>query len=369
MAKNVVELDFGETRRMLDLLFKADVPVMIKSGPGQGKTSMIQQYADEQGPDYGLFEINCALANQPDVVGWFYKCTEVYKDFDGKDITIEAGRYSYPYFLFDKRSGRPAFQFKRGVVVFEEYGQCDLDLKRALGQPMLEKRIGQHPLPPEFNIVMLSNRDIDRSGVTRDFDFLINRRAEISMRLDFDNWVVWAHKKGLLNMTMAFAAMPAHEVFSGNVPKDQGPWLTARSLESMDKFMKQVLAARIGLDDPSIIVTGGDIIGTGSAQQYLAFGALRDKIPSVNAIIADPDGTEVPKETDKQMFVVFNMADKADKKNIAPLVRYMQRLPSDMAVSFYRNALTRDKSLMSCREFGDWAVANKQLLAVVSSRI
>jgi hypothetical protein len=69
------------------------------------------------------------------------------------------------------------------------------------------------------------------------------------------------------------------------------------------------------------------------------------------------------------MFLVFNMADRADKDTIKPLVRYMSRLPGDMAVAFYRNALMRDKTLMSCREFGDWAVENKSLLAVVNSRI
>ena len=368
MSKMIAELDFGETRRALELLFAADLPVLIKSGPGQGKTSMIKQYAEEQGPDFGLFELNCALANQPDFMGWFYRCDEVHQDFDGNDRTIEAGRYTFPYFAFDKRSGRPWFQFKRGVIVFEEYGQTDLDLKRALGQTMLEKRVGQHPLPPEFNVVMLSNRDLDRSGVTREFDFLINRRAELNMRLDLDSFLIYGHKQGLLNMTLAFSAMPAHEVFSGNVPKDQGPWLTPRSLESMDKFMKQVIASKAQFDDPTIITSGAGLIGSGAAQQYLTFSALRDKIPSVRQIIADPTGTPVPDSTDKQMFVVFNMADEADKKNIDQLVLYMQRLPSDMAVAFYRNALTRDKSLMSCRAFGDWAIANKQLLAVVSSR-
>jgi hypothetical protein len=368
MSRPIVELDFAETRRQIELLFAANVAVVLKSKPGQGKTSMIQQYADDQGPDYGLFEINGSLSNQPDYAGWFYKNTEHYTDADGNEVTIEAGRYSYPYFLFDKRSGRPAFQFRRGVIVFEEYGQTDLDLKRALGQTFLEKRVGQHPLPQDFNIIGLSNYEGGRDAVTRDFDFLINRRAELHMALDIDSWLVWAVGKGLMNMTMAFASMPAHEVFAGNVPKDQGPWLTPRSLELLDRYMQEVVRRKIPLDDPGVIVTAGGLVGSGSAQQYTAFAGLRDKIPTVSQIIADPTGTPVPKEMDKQMFIVFNMADAADKKNIDQLVTYMGRLQTDLGVSFYRNALTRDKSLMSCKAFGDWAVANKQLLAIVSSR-
>ena len=145
------------------MLFAADIAVIIKSKPGQGKTSMVKLYAEEQGPDHGLFEINGSLANQPDFMGWFYRVTEQHIDYDGNDVVLDTGRYTYPYFLFDKATGRPACQFRKGTICFEEYGQTEVDLKKALGQTTLEKRVGQHQLPSGFNIVMLSNYDTDRS--------------------------------------------------------------------------------------------------------------------------------------------------------------------------------------------------------------
>ena len=77
----------------------------------------------------------------------------------------------------------------------------------------------------------------------------------------------------------------------------------------------------------------------------------------------------MPSAVDQMIYLIFNLADKCDKKNIGKLATYLQRLPSDMSVAFYKNALIRDKTLMSCREFGDWAVANKALLAIVNSRV
>ena len=139
MDKNIVEMSFADVRRTMIMMFKARITVIIKSRPGQGKTSMIHQYADDQGPDFGLFELNGALANQPDFMGWFYRCTEMHTDYDGNDKSIEAGRYTFPYFLFDKRNGRPIFAFRRGVIVIEEYGQTEIDLKKALGQTTLER--------------------------------------------------------------------------------------------------------------------------------------------------------------------------------------------------------------------------------------
>ena len=363
-----VELDFQDTWTAMDLLFRSDIAAMIKSKPGQGKTSMLQQYAESRGPQFGLFEINCSLANQPDFMGWFYRCTESHTDYDGNPIEIETGKYTFPYFGFDKRTGRPWHQFKEGVIVFEEYGQCDLDLKRALGQTFLEKRVGTHQIPKGFNLCGLSNYDTDRSAVGRDYDFLINRRGELHMRNTIDNFLVFAHRKQFLNVTMAFASLPQHKVFEGETPKEQGPFLTPRSTELLDQFMHTVVDAKVPLDDPIVRVTASGIVGAGAAHQFIAFANLRSEIPSIDQIVKDPDGTPVPKQTDRCMFLVFNMADKAEKGNIKQLVRYMSRLPSDMAVAFYRNALLRDKTLMSCREFGDWAVANKSLLAVVNSR-
>src|SRR5262245_3900435 len=229
-ATQTIKLDYHETRSAIELLFASNTPAMVFSPPGQGKTSMIRDIAEDKGPDYGLFEINCALSNQPDFMGWFYRCTEVHADYDGSDRTIEAGRYTFPYFGFDKRSGRPWFQFKKGVLVFEELGQTDLDLRRALGQTWLEKRVGQHVLPPDFDIIGLSNYQGGRDAVTKDYDFLINRRGELHYQLGLDSFLIYAHRKGMNNMTMAFASIPQHKVFDGETPKEQGPWLTPRSL-------------------------------------------------------------------------------------------------------------------------------------------
>lgn len=362
-------IDYYDARRAVKLLHEADTVVKLNSPPGQGKTSMMKDIAEDEGPDFGLFEINCALANQPDYMGWFYRCTETWSNIDGQPISVEAGRYTFPYWAFDKRTGRPMFQFKRALVVFEEYGQCELDLKKALGQTMLEKRIGQWKMPEGFRMCCLSNMQGGRDAVGRDYDFLINRRAELNYLLSEDNFLVYGHDTGMLPITMAFSAVPHHNVFGGEVPKEQGPFLTPRSLEAVDKLMKVLISNKVPLADPLVRTMVASEIGMGAGHQYMALATLGNELPKIDDIIKNPMGTKVPTKVDQQMYVVFLMADRADRKNIDALTQYLGRLPSDMSVAFYRNALLRDKSLMSCRQFGDWAVANKTLLAVVNSRL
>ena len=363
-----VELDFQESWRVLEWRFKARMAAHIVSHPGHGKTSLVRAYANAQGPDYGLFELNGALANLPDFAGWFYRCTEIWTDYDGSERSIEAGRYTFPYMLFDKLTGRPFFQFRKGMLVIEEYDKIDLDLKKALGQTFLERRVSQTPLPADFDLVSLANYATDRSGGTRELDMIIGRRGEHHMRNSADNFIVFGQDSGMLNATLAFASMTTHGVFTTEAPKEQGPWLNPRSLELLDSQMQAIIDAKVDIAaDPLVRTALAGIVGDGSAGQYLAFYNLRDKIPSIPEIVKDPAGCRIPTAIDQTVFTVFNMAEAADRKNTPALVKYMARLKSDMGVIFYRNALQRDKALMQCKEFGDWAVENKEIIALVNS--
>lgn len=368
----IPELDFVDTERALKWLFRAQITGHIVSRPGQGKTSLIDQLTASYGPRHGLFELNGALANQPDFMGWFYRNKEVWTDYDGSERTIEAGRYTYPYWWFDKRTKLPIFQYETGTLVIEEFDKIELDLKRALGQLFLEGRAGSELLPGgkrHFNIVSLANYATDRSGGTKDLDMLVNRRGQLHMRNSADNWLAnYAHPKGMENVVMAFASIETHGVFSGDLPKEQGPWLNPRSTDMLDALVKVLVKDKESFDDPVVVAAITGLIGAGSSGQFCAFAKLRDQIPTIDEIVANPAGCRVPTASDQAMFTIFNMAEKAERKNIAALVTYMGRLPSDMAVAFYKNALTRDPKLMQCREFGDWAIENKTLIGVVNSK-
>lgn len=360
-------INMSDVLRSLEIAFEAGLPVKLDGAPGIGKTESALAYAERQGPDYGLFELNCAVSSLPDVIGMPTMEKERFTVADGETTEIISARYAYPYFMRDKRTDLPAFLFKRGLIVLEEYGQAQADVKRALAPVMWEKRVGQHKFPDGCDVLILSNRPEDRSGVTKDFDFLINRRVELQLRAELDGWIVWAHTHNVSNMSMAYAARNEGKVFSNKAPEKQGPWLTPRSLVSADKWLAKAAKRGLGLDDDLVRINLGGLISDGTAHEYIAFAKLRDKLPSIDAIIADPTGVAVPREADRMMFLAFDLASKTKRENFKPIAIYMDRLPSDFSIAFYRSAVQRDTALRSTKEFGDWAVKNQQLLAAVSA--
>lgn len=361
-------LSMSEARRALEINFAAGLTVMFRGASGIGKTELALAYAEEQGEDYGLFELNCALASLPDVIGIMMPHKEKYIDADGSEQEITAAHFAYPYFMRDKRTGKPAFMFKRGMVVLEEYGQGQGDVKRALAGVMREKRAGEHLFPIQTDVLLLSNRVEDRSGVSKDYDFLINRRTELEVHADLEGWLIWAHGHDITNATMAYAARNTKLVFANKAPEKQGPWLTPRSLESADHFLKAAIAKGLDLDDPLVRVNLAGIIGEGYAHGYIAFAKIRDKLPSLQSILNDPQHAHLPKdELDQMMFLAFDLASKVKKETMKAIVTYVKRMPADFSFAFYRSSMKRDPALRSTKEFGDWAMENVGLLAAVNA--
>ncbi len=365
MATHITMTDMP---RVLAWNFRAKVPVEIQGASGIGKTEGIETYARSQGDDYGYFELNAATAHLGDVTGILMPHTEKHTDENGQPIDLTVGRYSYPYFMRDKFTRKPAMYYKRGCLVIEEYGQAQVDVKRSLGQLTRELRNGGYVFPPATDVVLLSNRPEDRSGVTKDFDFLINRRNVMTLHADLHAWLVWAHEHGITNMSMAFAARNEDKVFANKAPEKQGPWLTPRSLAAGDAFLRVAHEEDgVPLDDPLIRTNLAGIIGEGYAHVFIAFAKVRDKLPSFSSIVNAPLSAPLPTEPDQLMFLSFDLAAKVKRENMKQVVAYMKRMPSDFSIAFYRSAMQRDPTLRSTKEFGDWAVENLQLLSAVTA--
>jgi len=358
----------SEVPKALEMNFRANRPVKIIGASGVGKTDTGMQYATLQGPDYCVCELNAATANLPDIMGVLMPGTEKWPSAanDNEIITLTTGRYAYPYFARDKRTGVPAFCFKRGLIIIEEYGQATGDVKRALASLIWEKRIGEWRFDG-FDILLLSNRPQDRSGVSKDFDFIINRLVILEARAEIEGWLVWAHDHGVSNTTLAYAHRNTDKVFSNKAPEKQGPWLTPRSLVTADEQVKSAMSMGMKLDDMFLWENLAGAIGEGMATEYVAFAKIRDSLPSISAILADPERCHLPREMNQQIFLVFDLASKATKDNISQVITYINRMPQDFAIAFYRSAMQRDGGLRSTKAFGDWAVKNVGLLSAISS--
>jgi hypothetical protein len=361
-------LDY-DLESFLNLIFRAKRTPYIKGPPGSGKTQKLKRYAREQGPDYGYFEIDMSKANIADWGGFLMPEKETIVDADGQPVEIMAGKYTYPDWAYDKFTGRPLHSFKRGCIVFEEWAQGDVEVKKAASPMLLGRELGRWSFP-EFDCCLLGNRDSDRAGATKEYDHIINRLTIVEMQPTLKNFLVVASELGMTPITMAFAARRTDQVFNAGIPKEQGPYLTQRSLHALDDIIKSALAEGRDLEDPLLLTAAVGTIGMGDSSDYMAFVKARHEIPTVSQVVADPHHCPVPARLDLVTFLIYDLASKVDRSNIAEIAAYIMRLQSDMSSTFFDAATRRDPTLVSTKEFITYAKANLGLMsaAVVARR-
>jgi hypothetical protein len=353
--------------RALAVAAKAGNTLCIAGPSGIGKTSITEQYADMQGDDFAYMVFNGATANLADTIGFLLPHDVTYVDDKGGSHVVPHGRYTYPHYFMDRKTGKPAFMFERGVVVVEEYGQTQGDVKRALATLIQEHRVGDHKLPAGFQVVLLTNRAQDRSGVGKDFDFVINRRVDIEFTPELNTWLVWASENEVNPLVMAFAARNPEVVFKGVHPEKQGPWCTPRSLVAAGRTITAAEGMDVDFEDEKSFLMQMLMGSLGNtAIQLMVFLKLRHSLPKFEDIIGKPELAMVPDKPDGQMIISHELAHRADRNNIANVVKYMERLPKAFSVTFIQVLLKRAPALVGTKAIGDWSRENHQLLSAIS---
>lgn len=345
----------------------------LKSPPGLGKSEFVNDLvaylSKRDGFEWGLVTCFLGTMTPSDLLGYMVPTRT--KTAEGAEFL--ASTFTVPPWMMTKPSpgfpnGRHINEFKRGIVFLDEFGQADGDVKKASAPLALSGEIGPHKLHSGISVIMASNGKNHRSGVTKEFDFVINRTDEISVTPDLASWLDWAADHGVSPVTMAFAQQNTQIVFGEDVPKEQGPWTTPRSLVMADGLM-QLKAARNGgkmPDDPGTVEQLTGLMGGGAAQ-YFAFVKLDREMPKYEEIVAAPSKVKVPSKPDAMMLVCYSLAHQIQIKDAAAVVEYMERLPKEFAVTFATTACKRQVQLVSTPAFGKWARENSALMAAIST--
>lgn len=352
---------------------EARISTHLRSPPGMGKSDFVEdliKYLNKRdGEDtWGLATCFLATFTPTDLLGYMVPTKITNPDgsqglasvFTTPSWMMTAPTEKYPH-------GRHINTFKRGIVFLDEWSQADGDTKKAAAQLKLKGEVGPHRLHKGISVISAGNRKEDRSGVTKDFDFVINREDEINIHPDFASWEHWATDHGIMPLTIAFAQQNPQIVFAEGVPADQGPWTTPRSLCMADRLM-QIKAKRNNGVLPNDATTAEQlqgIMGTGAAQ-YTAFIKLELEMPKYEEIVANPSKVKVPSKPDAQMLVCYSLAHQIKTKDASAVVEYMERMPKEFAVTFATTACKKQPMLVAEPAFDKWARQNSSLMAAIA---
>ena len=166
--------------------------------------------------------LNGGNMNVADTIGYLMP-----RDVGGK-FTFE---FSLPFWWFTEQ-GKAMTEFDGGVLFCDELDKAPVDVKKIMGELMYSGRCGPHKLPPGWVVWGAGNRDLDRSGSTKELFHLINRRVEINVSLHVQSWSDWAFKHGVHPTFIAYAEKNPEVVFPASVPEKLEPYCTPRAFRN-----------------------------------------------------------------------------------------------------------------------------------------
>lgn len=368
-------IDFGRTITLKEFATAIatvgqQVTIIGEGEPGIGKTMSVKQII-RMLPSYIPAIIDATLLDVGDLA---LPYVEQYNAATDRELTGQ--RHVTPTGLkITKFAPNARFRFHEGkpVLVFvDEIGKASKPVKDALLTLLLEHRLGDTYLPEGSIVCGATNLASDNVG-----DLL---QAHAKNRISFvrvakptaEEWIEWAIDNDVAPEIIVWVKEFPHALASYTDPSQkenqyifnpnvagQTAFVSPRSLEKASHIAKQ----RSILGDALTISLLTGTIGESAARDMQGFFTVVDKMPTWDAIMADPEGVRVPDNTVAKCICVFGAITRVDKDTLSKFLKYVQRMDKEWQALFSKSLMKSNKQSFAVtnRDFRDWALANQWL--------
>lgn len=347
---------------------RAAKAIYLRSAPGRGKTTTLSDaprvIGEKLGMNLGLVILNGGLLTPADVIGFGLPKHNAATD---TQAAFSEMVWSDPFF-FRTEDGKRLVDFDGGFIIVDEADKMEVDCKKIIGEAALSGRLGPHRFAKNWVVWFTGNRiGVDRSGSTKELDHMINRIRFIDVTDDIESLVDYMETVGCMNLTKAFTENYAAIVFM-DPPKKQGPWCTPRSLVAADAYLQAITPeGSLPPEDPTVVEEIAGEIGDAAAAQLFAFVKLEREMPSYASIVAKPLEVKVPiNKPDALMLIAYNLAHRVEEKDVAAVVKYVERMPKEFGVTFLSSACKRNAKIVMTPAVQKWALENSSLMAAIT---
>lgn len=344
-----------------------ELTVVVQSEPGCGKTSLLKMIAEDNGDKwrkagdhydgdkYDYIYVDCPVKDMSDV---------------GMTIPNHATKTLeyYTASLFKMNSPKPK------VILLDEFMKAPKLLQVIFTRLMLERTVGDDPLPHGSVVFGSSNNQSDGVGDTM-LAHAGNRVCIVEMQKpDVPTWLEYAQAKGISRIVRAFVAMYPKvlksyrddgqedntAIFHPNKP--QLSFCSPRSLEKSDVVVRQ--ADKFGERVTFAALAG--TIGASAAGDMMTFISMEKSVVDVKDIIKDPKSIHMPKEIAAQLMIMFQALDVIETQDeLSAFMQFVNRIDSEEVQSiFFTLALSNSRTVKIARnneEIKTWAKNNHQL--------
>lgn len=290
----------------------------LHSSPGMGKSSIMHGVADH----FNLHMIDHRMS------------TSVPEDLTGLARFNDRDRAEFVPFedLFPIR-GDVIPEGKDGWMIFlDEFPAALKQVQAASFKLVLDKMVGQKHLHERVVITAAGNLMSDKSIVNPISTAMQSRMVHLQMRVDFQEWLEdVAIMQKYDTRIIAFLSQYESKLMDFNPNHTEKTFCCPRTWE----FMNRLIRGNRPVDATRIALFAGTIT-SGVAAEFVQFCRVYTDMVTLDQVMADPKGVQLPASTDLKWATVTSLAEKADAKNLQGISEYIERFSVDFKILFYR---------------------------------
>ncbi|MEK7898058.1 ATP-binding protein [Burkholderia contaminans] len=277
-------------------------PVLVSGRPGIGKSDIVEAAA--KAAEHDLL-ISHPVVEDPT---------------DSKGLPFPSSDGTHARFLPFGDLERALSATRPLVWFFDDLGQASPAVQAAKMQLLLARRIGEHQLPDCVTFVAATNRRGDNAAVNGILDPLISRfAAVVELEATVDDWTTWAVQQNVPPELIAFLRFRPSLLWEERSSRDIVASASPRKWGFLAKTMQ---AVPVDMLPDAINATVGEAAGT----ELLSFLAIYRALPSVDAILLNPELGPIPEEPSILYALTAALAHKASDGNFERVLRYADRL-------------------------------------------
>ncbi len=322
-------------RTTLPHLIAKQRPVFLWGPPGAGKSDVVAQVAEDCKLE--LRDVRLSLLDPIDLKG-----------FPTVDTVKKHMKWLPAEFLPVKG---------RGLLFLDEMNSAPQSVQAAAYQLVLNRKIGEYKLPDGWSVMAAGNRASDRSVVHAMPAALANRFVHLDFDIHVEDWNFWAMENDIHLDVRAFIRFRPNLLHSFDAATNPRAFPTPRSWA----FVNDIYKNNLPPDDEFELIKG--TVGEGAAAEFSGFVRQIKDLPTVGQVLLDPEHTKLPSNPGAQYAMCTALDAKTTTGNIARVMKYVERMPTEFQAIYVRSAIRRDRTLASTKSYVDWGLKNSKILA------
>ncbi len=250
----------NEAKKSLRKCIAKKRPIFMWGAPGIGKSDIVRQIAGEENRE--VIDVRLPLWEPTDIKGIPY--------YNANENTMS---WAPPAEL-------PHDEDSTAILFLDELNAAPPSVQAAAYQLILNRRVGTYVLPKGVSIVAAGNRETDKGVTYRMPAPLANRFVHLELRVDFDDWNVWATQNKIHKDVAGYLNYAKQDLYDFDPKSASRAFATPRSWSFVSELLEDE-----DTDDNTITDLVAGAVGEGLAVKFMAHRKISGQLPNPSEIL------------------------------------------------------------------------------------